>query len=144
MKNIINIYSFSVCLITTVIGIVTSSVVVYALFAIAKPEIAMDTYTYRCYIDNTSYQNCLDQDKRYDRTTDRYIHTTKRENYIQSSDEEKSQKRQEDFQVEMDLDIRESVNLLITNGIVLSISMIIFFLHWRLSRKYRQEKSEEL
>ena len=155
MDRSFRIYLLAVCFVSVVCVAIMAGVGLYSLLKIAAPELTLDTHSYNAHQSLNNFKSSHFFASRFHpqalfipgamgvarpmRQSDMLHNSAQKNDPTPLPDGEVEQLRLESFQMLIKNHMRSAMQELIRTTIVLFISCILFFVHWRLIRKYDKE-----
>ncbi len=151
------IYLLAVCFVSVICVAIMAGVGLYSLLKIAAPELTLDTHSYNAHQSLDNFKSSHFYASRFHpqalfipgamgvarsmpmRQSDMLINSESDADPTPLSDEEVEHLRQESYQMLIKNHKRSAMQELIRTAIVLVVSGILFFVHWRLIRTYGRE-----
>jgi hypothetical protein len=149
----LRIYLLAVCFVAMVCAAITSGMVLYGLIKIAAPEITLDTHSHNAHQSLNNFRrshfnpaNSGPASIFYPGTASARAIAVDRTGLVRNpmpdadskplGDQQLEKLRQESFQQLLSNHQRSALQDLIRLSMVLLVSGILFFTHWRLARKH--------
>ena len=157
MDRSFRIYLLAVCFVSVVCVAIMAGVGLYSLLKIAAPELTLDTHSYNAHQSLGNFKSSHFYASRFHsqalffpgamgvarsmpmRQSDMLKNSESDADPTPPSDEEVEHLRLESYQMLIKNHKRSAMQELIRTAIVLLISGILFFVHWRLIRNYGRE-----
>jgi hypothetical protein len=157
MDRSFRIYLLAVCFVSVVCVAIMAGVGLYSLLKIAAPELTLDTHSYNAHQSLNNFKSSHFFASRFHpqalfipgamgvarsmpmRQSDMLINSQPDADPTPLSDEEVGHLRLESYQILIKNHKRSAMQELIRTAIVLVVSCILFFVHWRLIRNYGRE-----
>jgi len=157
MDRSFRIYLLAVCFVSVVCVAIMAGVGLYSLLKIAAPELTLDTHSYNAHQSLGNFKSSHFYASRFHpqalfipgamgvvrstrmRQSDMLINSESDADPTPLSDEEVEHLRLESYQMLIKNHKRSAMQELIRTAIVLLVSGILFFVHWRLIRNYGRE-----
>ena len=157
MDRSFKIYLLAVCFVSVVCVAIMAGVGLYSLLKVAAPELTLDTHSYNAHQSLDNFKGSHFYASRFHpqalfmpgamgvarsipmRQSDTLINSDPDASPTPLSDEEVEHLRLESYQMLIKNHKRSAMQELIRTAIVLLVSGILFFLHWRLIRNYGRE-----
>jgi len=154
MDRSFRIYLLAVCFVSVVCVAITAGVGLYSLLKIAAPEFTLDTHSYNSHQSLENFKKSHFYATRFHtqalsipgamgvarpmpmRQSDMLQNSTQKADPTPLPDEEVEQLRLGSYQMLITNHKRTAMQELIRTAIVLLVSCVLFFAHWRLIRKY--------
>ncbi len=151
------IYLLAVCFVSVICVAIMAGVGLYSLLKIAAPELTLDTHSYNAHQSLDNFKSSHFYASRFHpqalfipgamgvarsmpmRQSDMLINSESDADPTPLSDEEVEHLRQESYRMLIKNHKRSAMQELIRTAIVLLVSCILFFVHWRLIHKYDKE-----
>ena len=150
----LRIYLLAVCFVSMVCLAITAGIGLYSLLKITAPELTLDTHSYNAHQSLDSFRQSHFYANRFHpntmfipgamgvarpmpmRQSDMLRNSKPDTNPTPLSDEKVEQLRLESYQMLIKTHRRTAMLELIRTAIVLLVSSLLFFAHWRLVRQY--------
>jgi hypothetical protein len=131
-KTVFEIYSSLVCFVALVCCSVWLGIGLYSLAGVFEPEITLDSWYYQRHQSNQQFQLPFAEPIFLEPPS--AIEVNKPAPIEKISDNEISKKRQENYQLVLQSEVRKHRQELIRSLIAVCICLPLFFLHWRFVR----------
>ena len=131
-KTVFEIYSSLVCFVALVCCSVWLGIGLYSLAGVFEPEITLDSWYYQRHQSNQQFQLPFAEPIFLEPPS--AIEVNKPGPIEKISDNEISKKRQENYQLVLQSEVRKHQQELIKSLIAVCICLPLFFLHWRFVR----------
>ena len=153
----LRIYLLAVCFVSVVCVAITAGIGLYSLLKITAPELTLDTHSYNAHQSLNNFKRSRFYATRFHpqalfipgamgvarsmpmRQSDVLINSESDADPTPPSDEEVERLRLESYRILIKTHKRTAMQELIRSAIVLMVSCILFFAHWRLIRNYGKE-----
>ncbi len=129
-KTVIEIYAMAVCFVAVVCLVISLGIGLYDLVEISNPEFTISSYEYKKHQSNESFLKG-DCGKEKETLVDKKIPT----------DEEITRQRLASFQNLIAIERRDAFQSLTLVSIILILNIILFFIHWRIAKRARNNES---
>jgi hypothetical protein len=126
--NILLIYAYLVCFVTVTCGAIYTGIILYDIVQISAPEFMLSEHTKYTHANN---ENFIENNYTY--TDDGKV--SKYEGY---SETKITKIRTENYQSKIAQEQNNAVKSVIQSVIVLFIDLILFFVHWRIAKRARE------
>jgi hypothetical protein len=154
MDRSFRIYLLAVCFVSVVCVAITGGIGLYSLLKIVAPELTLDTHSYNAHQSLDNFKSSHFYATRFHpqalfipgamgvarsmpmRQSDRLKNSAQQADPTPLPDDEVEQLRLDSYQMLIKNHKRSAMQELIRTAIVLLVSCVLFFLHWRLIRKY--------
>ena len=152
-------YLLAVCFVSVVCLAITGGIALYSLLKIAAPDLTLDTHSYNAHQSLDNYRKSHFYANQFHpqamvisgamgvarpmpmpmRQSDMLTNSASDASPTPLSDEEVERQRLESYQMLIKNHKRTAMQELMRTAIILIVSGILFFAHWRLIRKYDNE-----
>ena len=157
MDRSFRIYLLAVCFVSVVCVAITGGIGVYSLLKIVAPELTLDTHSYNAHQSLDNFKSSHFYASRFHpqalfnpgamgvarsmsmRQSDMLVNSQSDADPTPLSDEQVEHLRLESYQMLIKNHKRSAMQELIRTAIVLLVSGILFFVHWRLIRNYGRQ-----
>jgi hypothetical protein len=126
-KSVLEIYALLVCFVCVVCFAIYSGSVIYDVIKFINPEFTISTLDYNRHLNNDVFW----------RNGNHINYITKKE-IIRPPEQELTKQRIESYQTTLYAECRNALQDLTKNTIIIVISIIFFFVHWRIARHARE------
>ncbi|MBI4697945.1 MAG: hypothetical protein HY758_03285 [Nitrospirae bacterium] len=125
-KTVIEIYAMAVCFVAVVCLVISLGIGLYDIMEISNPAFTISSYEYKKHQSNESFikGDCGNEKETF---ADKKILT----------DEEITRQRLASFQNLIAIERRDAFQSLTIVAIILILDIILFFIHWRIAKRAR-------
>lgn len=132
-KTAIEIYALLICFSAMVCLSINAGLVIYNIVSLANPELTLSDYQYQDHQTNDSYWRYRSGRSGVMQINDWTPHPKETNNPAKQrpTEDKLTQQRLASYQNALDAEARSATSKLIFEFIVIFISSILFFIHWR-------------
>jgi len=127
--NILLIYAYLVCFVTVTCGAIYTGIILYDIVQASAPEFMLSEY------DKHNYRN----NENFIENNYTYSDGKKINKYEGYSEEKITFIRTESYQSKIDQEKNNAIKSIIQSSIVLVIDVALFFVHWRIAKRVREQ-----
>lgn len=130
-KTILEIYALAVCFFTVACFVVTLGFASWDIVELSAPEFTISSHQFECHQTNQEYKSCFSNEYQY----------TREDNPLEfPSGDALTQKRTSDYSQILKSEQRRAWQGLVQKFIILFIDLIVFFGHWVLAKRAREQQ----
>lgn len=122
-KTILEVYALLVCFFAVIVITISSSILIYSVVGVAKPELTMSNSTYDKHLNNENFKS---------------RNATLRKDAETLTDEEITARRESAFAQELRKERRKNAQTILHSAIFVFVSSVVLLIHSKIAKKSRE------